>query len=574
MANNNRFLEYQFQSLRKRNLLRKVNFLILVWGGLFFSSCSKNLLEERPPHLISTETLYTSAAGFEAGLNGLYSLVRKEREGLNGGTALICNMMMNGTDNMVTNHTVSGFSQICETWGNANSPANTFYEGVFNWLYQIINSANTIINQANSRTDIQWGEQNGEATKNRIVAEAKAIRAWAYRHLTYGWGDVPLNLEESLGSTIKTDWERTPVAQIRTQMIADWKMAESIISIEASQPGRITKGAIQHFLAETYLAIGKNDSALYYANQVVQQPAYRLITQRYGTASSTPGVAFMDMFKEGNSNREEGNSEALWVFQYQLQTIGGGVNPILRRDHHSRYISIRVGSVSPLQITADRGGQGFGRMSLTKFAIDLYEPSDHRGSGFAIRKYFVLGNETTNAPYPADRLPSGFRFGDTIHLNWRNDITATSRNRVDWPFSRKADWVDPQNVVLSPAFNDQVYLRSAETWLIKAEAEWKLNRLSDAATSINMLRNRANASPIDPAQVNLDLILDERSRELLLEEHRRYTLLRTGKWLERVKLYNKNGGQLAAARDTLFPIPQSVIDANLTKPFPQNPGFN
>lgn len=72
----------------------------------------------------------------------------------------------------------------------------------------------------------------------------------------------------------------------------------------------------------------------------------------------------------------------------------------------------------------------------------------------------------------------------------------------------------------------------------------------------------------------MDFILDERSRELITEEHRRYTLLRTGKWLERVKAHNFRGGQTATARDTLYPIPQIVIDANLTKPMPQNPGFN
>jgi hypothetical protein len=34
-----------------------------------------------------------------------------------------------------------------------------------------------------------------------------------------------------------------------------------------------------------------------------------------------------------------------------------------------------------------------------------------------------------------------------------------------------------------------------------------------------------------------------------------------------------NGGQNLSLRDTLYPIPQSAIDANLTKPMPQNPGF-
>jgi hypothetical protein len=121
--------------------------------------------------------------------------------------------------------------------------------------------------------------------------------------------------------------------------------------------------------------------------------------------------------------------------------------------------------------------------------------------------------------------------------------------------------------------NDQVYLRLADTYLLKAEAEFKLGRSQDAANTLNIIRRRSNASEITSAQVNLDFILDERSRELFLEEHRRWTLLRTHKFLERTMAYNKNGGQNLSARDTIYPIPQSVIDANLTKEMPQNPGY-
>ncbi len=538
-------------------------------------SCSKDLLNEQPPHIISTETLYKNLTGFESGLNGLYALVRNERQGLDGSTALVCNMFMNGTDNMVTNHTVSGFSQIAESWGAINNASNTFYASVFNWLYQIINAANTIINHAEYKDNIDWKGMAGSPAenKNRVIAEAKAMRAWAYRHLSYCWGDVPLSLNESLGSNIKTDWERTPVAEVRQQIVNDLLYAEQYVGIEPSVTGRITKGAIQHYLSEMYLTLKKPDSALYWADKVINTPQYKLITKRYGVGASKPGVVFMDMFYDGNSNREEGNTEALWVFQFQQETNGDGDNAILRRDHHSRYTNIRVGTVSPLRVTAERGGRGYGRMSLTKWAIDNYEPRDDRGSAYAIRKYFILNDAILNAPEQADILPTGYKFGDTIKLNWSSDITAASRSKVDWPYSRKADWGDPLNPGISQAYNDEIYLRIGETYLLKAEAELLLGRASAAATTINIIRNRANASAITAADISIDFILDERSRELMLEEQRRYTLLRTGKWLERTKRYNKNGGQLIEARDTLLPIPQTVIDANLTKKMEQNPGY-
>src|SRR5690606_26083975 len=187
----------------------------------------------------------------------------------------------------------------------------------------------------------------------------------------------------------------------------------------------------------------------------------------------------------------------------------------------------------------------------TKWAIDLYEDGDDRGSHFAIRKFFVLKDAAENAPAEADRLPPGMNYGDTIKLNWDNDITATNRGRLDWPFSRKFDSTPITNLQHNYHFNDQVYLRLGETYLIKAEAEFRLGFNDAAAETINVLRRRANASEVTGADIDLDFILDERSRELLFEEHRRHTLVRTGKWLERVKLYNHNGGQVATQRDAL-----------------------
>ncbi|KKK97515.1 hypothetical protein LCGC14_2651990, partial [marine sediment metagenome] len=93
------------------------------------------------------------------------------------------------------------------------------------------------------------------------------------------------------------------------------------------------------------------------------------------------------------------------------------------------------------------------------------------------------------------------------------------------------------------------------------------------AETINIIRRRANASEVSASDINIDFILDERGRELLLEEHRRNTLVRLGKWLERVQAHDYNGGQNATERDALFPIPQVVIDANLTSVMSQNPGY-
>lgn len=549
--------------------------LLTIISIVLISGCSDKWLEEKPPHLITTETLYSSYEGFETGLNGLYALVRGEREGTEGSSeALRAELIMNGTDNMTPNHR-SAFGQVAEDWAAKNTPFASDMASMFDWLYQIINAANTIINNAENRNDVDWsgGLSSEDINKNHVIAEAKALRAWAYRHLTYLWGDVPLNIEESLGSNIKTDWTRSPVKEVRNQMKSDWLFAEKHLNIEPLVRGKISKGAVQHYLAELYLTLNFPDSALFWANKCINTPDYSLITQRYGVKSNEPGVPFMDMFYDGNSNREEGNSEALWVWQFEPETIGGG-GSIMRRIQMTRYWDISVGGRRPFVITLDRGGRGLGRMSPTKWAIENYEDGDDRASNFALRKYFILKDASENAPFEADNLPTGYQYGDTIFLNWDKDITSTSKTKRNWPYSRKWDSAPNYDVISSRQYNDQVYLRLAETYLLKAEAELLLGKLEDAAHTINIIRERSNATPISSLDISIDFILDERSRELFCEEHRRYTLLRTGKWIERVGLYNKNGGQSITERDTLFPIPQRVIDANLTGDMPQNPGFN
>lgn len=479
---------------------------------------------------------------------------------------------MVGTDTHVAN-SPEQFAAITTDWKTRNNQEEGQYANLFSWLYSIINSTNTII-EYSKKEDIDWtGDgKNPTENKNRILAEARAIRAWAYRHLTYCWGDVPLNLNMALGSNIKTDWERSPVAEVRSQILSDFLFAEKYLSVNPSTPGKITKGAVQHYLAELYLTVGKPDSALFWADKVVSNPDYALITDRYGVKKDEPGVPFMDMFYEGNTNREEGNTEALWVFQYGYNISGGGTNNS-RYWFLGRYWQMSWGGIAPLSITIERGGRGQGWVSLTKYAINNYEPWDDRYSDHAIKKYFILRDENANAPATADLLPVGYNYGDTLWIDMTGDVD-TEDMRLNWPYSRKVEGVLPNDLTSGSTYHDWIYLRSAETYLLKAEAQLLNGSPADAANTINILRRRSNASDINASDVDIDFILDERARELLFEENRRYTLLRTNKWLERVKKYNKKGGDTASERDELFPIPISVINANLTSPMQQNPGYN
>jgi hypothetical protein len=80
---------------------------------------------------------------------------------------------------------------------------------------------------------------------------------------------------------------------------------------------------------------------------------------------------------------------------------------------------------------------------------------------------------------------------------------------------------------------DFMMMRLGETYLLLAEAQVKQGKTAEAANTINVLRTRAQAPLVTADKMTLDFILDERARELIGEENRRMTLMRTGTLVDR-----------------------------------------
>jgi hypothetical protein len=536
---------------------------ITVLGILLAPSCSKDKLIENSPSIITADNLFVNKEGFENGLNGLYDEARRLYSGhdYQSSNNLMMEESVIGVDNAYGNWR-SPDEDIFNKWGSYNNAGSGYYNAIWAWLYESVNAANTIIDRA-KKPGIDWTEDE----KNEILAEARCLRAWFYRHLTYLFGDVPLALHEAEGSNIRTDWKRTPVAIVRDSMEADWLFAEKYLPETSDNDGKVIRGVAQTYLAELYLAEGKYQQAKEEALKVTQDPDYALVVNRYGVNKSDPGTPFTDMFIGGNSNRSEGNTEALWVFQNEQNVVGGEGYCILGRYWINRYYSLKVKgtngkSTNPIAVTNDNGGRGIGRLGPTKFALNLYDSTDDRGSDFAWRWYWIINNP--------DGVPKGYNLGDTVYL----DTTAAEQlSNANWPSTRKWDHINPIDPSAATQYNDVIYLRSADAWLLLAEADYYLNDKQGAADAINALRSRAHTSLVTPDQVTLDFILDERSRELFSEEERRYTLLRTHTWLRRTRLYNTIAGPNITPRDTLFPIPINEINANVSYPMQQNPGY-
>ena len=125
-------------------------------------------------------------------------------------------------------------------------------------------------------------------------------------------------------------------------------------------------------------------------------------------------------------------------------------------------------------------------------------------------------------------------------------------------------------------WKDWYIMRMAETYLLRAEANLLKGDLAAAAADLNVIRNRAQATPVTAADVTMDLILDERARELYGEEFRLNPLMRTGKLVEYLNRYNgylKANNLTAPARVSKLPIPRREIEANTGAVLEQNTGY-
>jgi len=126
---------------------------------------------------------------------------------------------------------------------------------------------------------------------------------------------------------------------------------------------------------------------------------------------------------------------------------------------------------------------------------------------------------------------------------------------------------------------DYFLMRSAEAYLIAAEADARINggtTTSTGANYINALRQRANTTTL--GSYSTDQILDERSRELYYEGFRRTDLIRygyfggdkSGQYLWEWKGGSQNGASLPSYRN-LFAIPAEDLNANPN--LKQNTGY-
>jgi hypothetical protein len=449
--------------------------------------------------------------------------------------------------------------------------------------------------------DIDWGT---ESNKTTIVAHARLIRAWAYRHLTYSFGAVPLSTEEITGSNYRSDWERTPVSEIRKVMEEDWLYAIEHLPMRAASNSLPSQALARHYLGELYLAESRNNDAKNILQPLVEGGDYSLMTSRFGPNASQEGHVFMDIFRSPLSS--SGNMEVLWAFvntEPENAAFGVGSRVFMRNMWVNYYSRIPlIANLKHSQYPGQNenlfwslnGGKGATRAAMSVGALNLYNYKDQSDKDIRNDVHSMIWHlyylSENNEVYEVTNAEGNSLISTAITSRMTNDADVTIQNYL-LPSTRKWEYVHPffEKSSIDEQFNDMVYLRLAETYLLYAEALYKLGE--DGSVWVNKIRERAGVEPVSPGEMSIDLILDERSRELITEEQRRHTLIRLSQenggdermassiYKRRTREHNEVVGRPVRGMhddDTpvLFPIPRAFIDSNTGRKVEQNPGFN
>ncbi|MDO7848647.1 RagB/SusD family nutrient uptake outer membrane protein [Hymenobacter sp. M29] len=586
------------------------------------SGCSKDILDENPRSVLVPSFLGTPD-GVQSGLTGVYSGLRNVHTDQGGS-----NFTSQGTDEFMRG--ASGSDGLEDYNRGQLNNSNSTSTGMWTQCYRFINGANGVIQYAGSVQGLT------PSAVTQITAEAKVLRAFYYFMLVRAFGDVPLTLKFVDAPT--KDIARAPLADVYNAIIADLNDALGTattpgIANVAAQPGRVTRATALHLLAKVYLTRATSSARQTDDYAKAAQFSEELIADSNPSpatnSGTTPGGKYgraleadpADIFKEGKEN----DKEVLMNIQFNGDPTFTGLSDNGAGLAGQNQVSFLYRNRYDLLPNVERTvalGRPFGRLTSTPYLLTSYilpsetTPRQWRTTDTRYNKWFTtlwlvnkIGQNSGTTFNPRAVV------GDTAAWYAGREITPAEQTRINArpggrfvvgtpstyttqfsPYINKYD--DATRSSLNVSSDRPVILfRLAETYLIAAEAEMYLGNLPKARDFINVVRRRAAASgraaqmEITTAQVSIDFILEERTRELCGEFTRWYDLVRTNTLVDRVRRFSPplvsskpspipnttdSYGSAAAANvqpyHMLRPIPQQEIDRTSGK-ITQNPGY-
>lgn len=478
----------------------KFKLSLIVLMILFSFSCEKILLED-PPSSISLSNFYETEEDALAGLSGAYSNMYS----ISGSSSLNYGEV-NADDLGISPVVTDLFEWDFFTYNNDVTG------GLWSNSFQGINRANEVILYT---AEIDFNAEN----KRKIIAEAKALRAFYYFQLVRTMGGVPIYEIPTVGfGTINAP--RASEDEVYNLIIRD--LEEAATELEPTSPaGRINGDIANALLARVNLYRGDYPNALIHAMVLINSGRYALFED------------FADIFRPENDN----GIEHIW----QLQYLSGEINNSIPAS--------------------------FGPRS----APGPYLKSFWAGT-------IVGGSRAPSAEFVAEN-PDSYRKSATIADRYEHidgvSGTVTMEEVYNGIFPYYINKYDDREAEYQSGLNFTI-IRYADILLIAAEA---LNEVepgdNQKYTWINEIRKRArNNVETDLPDLNglsqdefRTAVLEERRFELAFEGQRAWDLKRRGMFLEKLRAQGKNVEDFML----LFPIPDQQVKLN--PELVQNPGW-
>lgn len=476
----------------------KNNFIIclLTVAALAFSSCKK-LLTETPYSFLSPSNYYQTGTDAQTALNGALSVLQGQNyysRAIYEITELPSDLMYPSSGNQAR----ADLSAL--TYQSTNSEITVWWQN----CYQMIKNANDIIaNVPHIDMDTNY--------RNNILGNAYFLRAIGYFDLVRSFGDVPLLTKPILSPSDTSLFpHRTPAALVYQQIVSDLKFAEANCFPEnvigtnvgnARQPatykGMVSNGAASAMLAKVYLQRSSTSFADPADNQNALTECNKVINSGVYKLISV----YSNLFNPDTKN----SSEHIFSVQFGLPPNTGNI-------------------VVRMMLPSSLGGAG-SFLAQTSFATTAYSSADTMRSSWNIFKL----NSTKYYFY---------KYRD-------NQWVANSNNsRCNW------------NII-----------RYADVLLMQSEAMNNIDPNNPAKfAGIDSVKSRAKIPSAKflnftntPTQANfVDSLVVERARELCAEGHRRWDLIRLGRYAAAMSKV----GITVDNDHLLFPIPYTEMQSN------------
>jgi hypothetical protein len=570
------------------------------------TSCNK--LDEFNPASTSGDQIWTTPAGYMTLVNGTYRDIHN-MYGVEDGML----MAESGTDLWFNQGKKSYANQLTRHEGMTPS------QGTITNMWKILWSGVNLCN--NGVAYIDKAGFTDPVEKNKRLAEVRFMRALYYFHIVEQYGGVMLNTDPTT-TPVLTATRHKP-EEFYDLMISDLLFAKDNLPKDwgsnpaSSEYGRASKKSAAGLLARVYL------TRAYYATGAeatdyftkARDVAMDVINNKtaYGVDLwATPA----DLWNPANN---ELNKECMFAVTYSLTNVAQSYNSTNGNRLYKWYV-MKYSDKPGMVLSVPYGYDNEQRLMPTWHLLDLFnETIDARydatfqetwlcnTKGYTwtaadATKYYKASS-VVGTKIDTNTIAMQITKGVLTNKSTTSYLTFDRNDTYDNPQPGQPARINPEATGLLPnffvsvkkfadpnrpatntagGFNDFFAIRFAEMYLIAAEADFQLGDKAAAATQINVIRTRAAkpgqaaAMQIQPSDVTLNFILDERAREFAGEQQRYYDLkrvFRSTDFASYISYYNPDITAVTAY-SRLRPIPQAEMDVMLNAAeFGQNDGY-